>query len=68
MQERGCVVVKVAEPTRRKAEWLTDMADRFRQAVQLALDVAQDLQTSSRGKIHAHAYYEIRAWFIRRSF
>lgn len=63
MQERECVVVKVAEPTKRKAEWLADMADRFRQAVQFALDVAQDLQTSSRGKIHEHSYYEIRERF-----
>ena len=63
MQERECVVVKVAEPTKRKDEWLAGMAHRFRRAVQFALAVAQDLQTSTRGQIHKHAYHDIREQF-----
>lgn len=39
------------------------MADLFSQSVQYGLDVAQDLRTSSRGKIHKHAYHAIRERF-----
>jgi len=63
MQGTESVVVKVARPTNRKAEWLAQTADNFSQAVQFALDVAQDLHTSSRGKIHKAAYHEIRERF-----
>lgn len=64
MQHTECVVVKVLQPTRRKADWLDTMADLFSQSVQYGLDVAQELRTSSRGKIHKHAYHDIRERFV----
>lgn len=54
------IVVKLAEPTKRKDQWLSQMSDSFSTAVQFALDVAQRLCTSSRARIHKAAYYEIR--------
>ncbi len=47
MQERECIVVKLADPTKRRADWLDDMADRFRQAVQFGLDVSGGLRALS---------------------
>lgn len=63
MHNTETVIIKVAQPTRYKAQWLTQTADNFSQAVQFALDAAQDLRTSSRSKIHKAAYYEIRERF-----
>lgn len=63
MHSTESVVVKILQPTRRKADWLEQMAASFSGAVQYALDAAQELRTSSRAKIHKAAYYDIRNQF-----
>lgn len=63
MDSTEAVVIKVVSPTRRKANWLVAMAELFSQAVQLGLDAAQELRTSSRAKIHKASYYPMREQF-----
>jgi len=60
MHSTECVVIKLLQPTERKAEWLDKTAQAFGEAVQMGLDTAQNLHTSSRAKIHQAAYYPIR--------
>lgn len=43
MQVRQCIAVKLAEPTKRRRDWLDDMAERLRQAGQSGLDVTGGL-------------------------
>jgi putative transposase len=60
MQNTEAVIVKVVKPNKHKAEWLKNMANMFSQAVQLGLDSAKELSSSSRGKIHEGSYYAMR--------
>ena len=60
MQNTEAVIIGIIHPTKNKAEWLDNMADKFSKAVQLGLDAAQELSTSSRAKIHEASYYEMR--------
>lgn len=60
MQGTEVVIVKVVQPSERKARWLETMAELFSQSVQLALDAAEALHTSSRTQIHHASYYPIR--------
>lgn len=60
MQNTEAVIVKIIKPNKHKAEWLENMANIFSNAVQLGLDAANDLSTSSRGKIHNVSYYPAR--------
>lgn len=60
MHSTECVVIKLLQPTERKAKWLDKTAQAFGDAVQMGLDMAQELRTSSRAKIHKAAYYPIR--------
>lgn len=60
MQNTEVVIMGIVQPTKRKAEWLDDMAEKFSQAVQLGLDAAQEFSTSSRGKIHEASYRAMR--------
>ena len=57
------LVIKIAQPTRHKRFWLEAMAQAFSDAVQYCLDGAQELRTSSRGKIHQRCYPPLRAAF-----
>ena len=60
MQNTETVIVKIIKPNKCKAKWLSNMADIFSQAVQLGLNSARELSTSSRGKIHKAVYYPAR--------
>lgn len=60
MQSTESIIVKIIKPNKHKAEWLNNMADIFSQAVQLGLDSAGELSTSSRTKIHNAVYYPAR--------
>lgn len=60
MQTVESVIIKVASPTKRKAEWLSYMTDTFSKAVQLGLDVAQQEHTSSRNRLHKAVYRPAR--------
>jgi len=61
MHTTECVVLKILSPTKRKADWLEQTADKFAKAVQLGLEAAQVEQTSSRNQIHKATYYPARA-------
>ena len=63
MPSTECVVIKVAQPNKRKARWLEAMADQFSQAVQFGLDAAKAEHTSSRAKLHKAVYYPARQHF-----
>jgi len=60
MQNTEAVIVKIIKPNKHKAEWLENMANMFSKSVQLGLNAASELSTSSRGKIHNAAYYPAR--------
>lgn len=60
MQMVETVVLKLRSPGKGKRQWLEDTATRFRQGVQLGLDAALHMKTSSRAKIHAASYEAIR--------
>jgi len=60
MQNTESVIVGIIHPTKYKAEWLDNMTEKFSQAVQLGLNAAQELSTSSRKKIHEASYREMR--------
>jgi len=57
------VLLKLQKPTRRKRQWLTEMAACYRDAIQHTLQVAQAAQIQSRGQLHAACYHEIRRQF-----
>ncbi len=63
MHSTECIVIKVVQPNKRKADWLDAMAVRFSQAVQIGLDAAQAERTSSRAKLHRVVYHQARAKF-----
>lgn len=60
MHRTESVIIKVAQPNKRKAQWLAGMASMFSQAVQLGLDAAQAAHTASRNKLHQAVYYPAR--------
>lgn len=60
MRSTEAVIVRIARPTARKAEWLAQTEQVFTQTVQLGLDAAQELKTSSRRKLHNAVYYPAR--------
>ena len=61
MSRTECVVIKIAQPTRRKAEFLAALQARFSDGVRIALDWAEkNGKTTSRARIHRACYYEIR--------
>jgi len=60
MQNTEAIIAKIIDPNKHKAEWLNNMAVMFSKSVQLGLDIANELSTSSRGKIHNYAYYSMR--------
>ena len=63
MQRKEPIVIKIAQPTQNKRFWLESLAQAFSAAVQLCLDEAQNLRTSSRAKIHKASYYRVRESF-----
>ena len=66
VQRTESIVIKIAQPTRNKRFWLESLGQTFSDAVQLRLDEAQNLRTSSRAKIHKASYYRVafglRVW------
>jgi putative transposase len=60
MHRTEVVIIKVANPTRRKAEWLENTARSFSRAVQLGLDAAREGRTASRNKLHKVVYRSAR--------
>jgi len=60
MQNTEAIIVKIIKPNKHKAEWLDNTAKTFSNAVQLGLDSANKLSTSSRAKIHKAVYYPAR--------
>ncbi|MBN1665469.1 MAG: transposase [Anaerolineales bacterium] len=63
MHSVEAVVLKLVRPTLRKAQWLESMALSFIQAVQYGLDVAQELKSSNRAKLHQVIYRPAREQF-----
>jgi len=63
MHNTEALIIKIAQPTKRKQQWLEDTARAFGQAVQLGLDAAHELHTTSRTKIHKAVYYPAREQF-----
>lgn len=60
MQNSEAVIVKIIKPNKNKSDWLDEISMKFSQAVQLGLDSAKELSTSSRGKIHNAGYHAMR--------
>lgn len=63
MYRMETVVVKLRQPTKRKAQWLDDMASRFGQAIQFGLDIAQEKHIAGRAELHKAMYYKVREKF-----
>lgn len=61
MYRQENVVIALKKPTMWKADFLDAMAQGFRDAVQIGLEAAKQLRTSSRKRIHDTAYATIRA-------
>lgn len=60
MRGTEAVIIKIAQPTTRKARWLENIARVFSQAVGLGLDAAKTQKTHSRGKLHKEVYRAAR--------
>jgi IS605 OrfB family transposase len=60
MHRQETVIVAIKKPTACKSDFLDAMAYRFCDAVQIALNAAQALRTSSRKRIHDASYAAIR--------
>lgn len=60
MHRAETVIFKLRSPTERKRAWLDAMQTLFNGAVQLGLDSAEALATSSRAKIHTESYARMR--------
>lgn len=54
------VILKLRSPTERKRAWLHAMQTPYNGAVQLGLDAAESLATSSRARIHTDSYTRMR--------
>lgn len=61
MHRQEAVIIAIRKPTAWKADFLDAVAHSFRDAVQIGLDAAQHLRTSSRKRIHGAAYAVMRA-------
>ena len=61
MLRQETVIVAIKKPTMRKANFLDAMAYHFRDAVQVGLDAAREMRTSSRNRIHHATYYAMRS-------
>ena len=60
MHRKETVILKVRQPTTTKANALEQLRGGFADGVQIGLDAARELRTSSRKQIHDAAYYAIR--------
>ena len=61
MYRQETVIVALKIPTTWKADFLDAMAHSFRDAIQIGLNAAQELHTSSRKRIHNSSYVVMRA-------
>jgi len=57
------LIVKIAQPNKRKADWLNTMTGLFSQAVQFGLAAAQIECTCDRAQLHKAMYYPVRQQF-----
>lgn len=60
MEHAEAIIIKIVKPNKRKMTWLNKISEQYSSAVQLGLDAASELSTSSRGKIHNATYYPAR--------